>query len=410
MINFLLRPFRLWLIVLVLIGYTSFTLAAETEAIKAEPEKGEHRGRLLKDGNFVLELAIFETGVPPEFRVWAMNNGKPVKPQEVSLVITLTRLGNIVDTINFKPQSDFLRGDMEIYEPHSFVVTIEASHQGKKYHWQYDNFEGRTRIEPAIAEAMNIQTEIAAEADLVETIESFGKLLPVPEAERQISARFEGEITRVYARLGQTVKTGDKLMTINSNESLKSFTITSPINGVVTSRAANSGEQTDGRILMSIVDTSKLMAELSVFPNDRQRVVLGAEVALHVSGQNSTWTGQVNSIDVQLKENQASTVRVELENVDNLLLAGQFVIGQIEVSRYKVPLAVKRKGLQAFRDFTVVYAKVEDEYEVRMLELGREAGEWVEVLNGLDPGTEYVTENSFIIKADIEKSGASHDH
>ena len=80
------------------------------------------------------------------------------------------------------------------------------------------------------------------------------------------------------------------------------------------------------------------------------------------------------------------------------------------MDRYLVPLAVKRIGLQSFRDFTVVYAKVGEQYEVRMLELGRKAGEWVEVLGGLDAGTEYVTENSFIIKADIEKSGASHDH
>ncbi len=34
----------------------------------------------------------------------------------------------------------------------------------------------------------------------------------------------------------------------------------------------------------------------------------------------------------------------------------------------------------------------------------------VEVLGGLEPGTEYVTGNSYLIKADIEKSGASHDH
>ena len=37
-------------------------------------------------------------------------------------------------------------------------------------------------------------------------------------------------------------------------------------------------------------------------------------------------------------------------------------------------------------------------------------GEWVEILGGLDPGARYVTENSYVIKADIEKSGASHDH
>ena len=75
-----------------------------------------------------------------------------------------------------------------------------------------------------------------------------------------------------------------------------------------------------------------------------------------------------------------------------------------------MPLAVKRDALQAFRDFTVVYARVGDEYEVRIVELGREAGEWAEVLGGIEPGTRYVVANSYAIKADIEKSGASHDH
>ncbi|HAJ46936.1 MAG TPA: HlyD family secretion protein, partial [Alphaproteobacteria bacterium] len=45
-------------------------------------------------------------------------------------------------------------------------------------------------------------------------------------------------------------------------------------------------------------------------------------------------------------------------------------------------------------------------YEVRMLELGRSDGEFVEVLGGIDPGENYVTANSFLIKADIDKSGA----
>ena len=75
-----------------------------------------------------------------------------------------------------------------------------------------------------------------------------------------------------------------------------------------------------------------------------------------------------------------------------------------------MPLAVKRTGLQTFRDFTVVYAQIGNEYEVRMLELGRQDGEWVEVLGGIEQGTRYVSANSYLIKADIEKSGAAHDH
>jgi cobalt-zinc-cadmium efflux system membrane fusion protein len=45
-----------------------------------------------------------------------------------------------------------------------------------------------------------------------------------------------------------------------------------------------------------------------------------------------------------------------------------------------------------------------------MLSLGRRDSRSVEVLGGLAPGTVIVTDNSYLIKADIEKSGASHDH
>lgn len=41
---------------------------------------------------------------------------------------------------------------------------------------------------------------------------------------------------------------------------------------------------------------------------------------------------------------------------------------------------------------------------------GRRDREWVEVRDGLAPGTLYVTANSYLIKADIEKAGARHDH
>lgn len=410
----LMRPVTLrlvlWTIAVVLSATSVTTFAVDTGVEEAEPEKGPHRGRLLKQDGFVLELAIFETGVPPEFRVWVTYDGKPVVPEAVALSVKLTRLGNVVDNIKFKPQADFLRGDMEIYEPHSFVVTIDASFQDKDYQWQYDNFEGRTKIEPQVAEAMEIITEIAGPATLVETIEVFGRLVPSSEAQRHITARFDGQIKAMPVRLGQRIKAGDPLVTIESNESLKAYTITSPIDGVVTARVANAGEQSDGRVLLSIINTKKLTAELSVFPADRSRVSPGATATLAVNGEAEVLQSAVTSLDSQLQSNQSTIARVAVDNASEEFLSGQFVKGKIEVARYPVPLAVKRVGLQAFRDFTVVYAKVNDEYEVRMLELGREAGEWVEVLGGLDAGTEYVTGNSFIIKADIEKSGASHDH
>ena len=71
---------------------------------------------------------------------------------------------------------------------------------------------------------------------------------------------------------------------------------------------------------------------------------------------------------------------------------------------------MRQSAVQGFRDFQVVFARFDDVYEVRMLELGRRNHDWIEVLGGIEAGTQYVTENSYLIKADIEKSGASHDH
>jgi cobalt-zinc-cadmium efflux system membrane fusion protein len=99
-----------------------------------------------------------------------------------------------------------------------------------------------------------------------------------------------------------------------------------------------------------------------------------------------------------------------LDNENNAFAPGTFIEGAIETGEIEVPLAVKRTGLQPFRDFTVVFAQIGNTYEVRMLDLGRQDGEWIEVLGGLNLGTTYVTTNSYILKADVEKSGASHDH
>jgi cobalt-zinc-cadmium efflux system membrane fusion protein len=165
------------------------------------------------------------------------------------------------------------------------------------------------------------------------------------------------------------------------------------------------GEQSQNKTLLRIIDNSQVAIELAVFPEQLERVKRAAPVSILYRDQ--TFAGQIEQIAPELNDNQAATVRV---NLAQSLPIGATVTGRIQVDEYDVPLAVKRTGLQAFRDFTVVYAQVGDEYEVRMLELGREAGDRVEILGGLEPGTRYVTENSYVIKADVEKSGASHDH
>ncbi|MEY4642016.1 MAG: hypothetical protein RLZZ227_2010 [Pseudomonadota bacterium] len=415
MMNFT-RCFSLVLMALALTGCapeasdSAAPAADSAEAAPADYPRGPNNGRLLSDGDFAIEIAIFETGVPPEFHAWATQAGAAVAPDAVELSVTLSRLGNVTNVIAFMPEGEFLRGTSVVYEPHSFSVLVQATYAGASHRWTYDSFEGRTTITPQLSAALGIETAIAGPAMLKQEVEALGRIVPNPDYMRSIYARFDGPVRAVNVSLGDRVEAGAALMVVESNESLKPYTIEAPIAGIVTQRNVNPGEQTDGRLLLEIMDPARVWAELSIFPADRAAVQPGAAVSITPVNGTEPVAGTIAAFAPVVGAGQAQIARVALDNSDGRLAPGTFVNARIDRGEIAVPLAVRREGLQPFRDFTVVFAKVGNEYEVRMLELGRQDADLVEVTGGLLPGTEYVTINSYILKADVEKSGASHDH
>jgi cobalt-zinc-cadmium efflux system membrane fusion protein len=383
--------------------------ASEPAAVTAAA-RGPNGGRLLTDGDFTLELAIFEAGVPPQFHAWATLGGAPVAPGDVDLRVELARLGGEVDRIDFVPQGEYLRGNSVVHEPHSFDVTVVARHQGREHRFEYESYEGRSRIAADVARAAGIGTAVAGPGAISDELVLYGAIAPDATRVRAVHARFAGVIRSVSRNVGDTVRAGDALATIESNESLQTYTITAPIAGTVTARHAAAGEQTDADALFEIADFSSVWAELDVFARDRPRLSAGLPVAV-TSDTGASATGSIGYLaPVGNRASQSVTARVVLDNADGRWTPGQFVEGRVTIGTVPVELAVPLSALQRFRDVDVVFAQFGETYEVRMLELGRRDASFVEVRNGLAPGTTYVTDNSYLIKADIEKSGASHDH
>ena len=89
---------------------------------------------------------------------------------------------------------------------------------------------------------------------------------------------------------------------------------------------------------------------------------------------------------------------------------GTFVTLELLLEERRVPIAVPTKAIQTIRDWSVVFVKYGNFFEARPLELGTNDGNWVEVLEGLKAGEQYVVKNSFVVKAEIEKSSAVHSH
>jgi cobalt-zinc-cadmium efflux system membrane fusion protein len=375
------------------------------------PPEGPRGGRLLVADDFALELTMFEEGVPPEYRAYVTRGGQPVPPAGVQLAVELARFGGRIDRIGFEPQADYLRSTSTIEEPHSFEVRITATEGGRTHTFAYESLEGRTTIAADMARGAGIGTAVAGPGRIEERLTLFGSIQADADRVRAVSARFPGLIRSVDVKVGDTVRPGQPLATVESNDSLRVYDVTAPIAGVITERNANPGETTGDGHLFEVADFSSVRADLNVFPRDRGRLRAGQAVRVSAADGGQSAAGQIDFIaPAGSMANQSLIARVLLDNRAGLWTPGQFVEGQVVVASTEIPLAVAPEAIQTFRDWQVVFVNIGDDYEVRPLELGRSDADTVEVLAGLQPGERYVAAGSYVVKADIEKSGASHDH
>ena len=377
-----------------------------------EPQRGPHRGRLFKDGDFALEVTIFETGVPPQFRVFPSEHGKAIAPAGIALAIELHRLGGRMDTIGFKPQGEFLLGDKTVEEPHSFDVKIRAEHGGRSSAWEYGQEEGRVEMSPESMQASGIEVETAGSAIMHSSLSLNGKIMPNEDRLAHIFARFPGIVKEVRKHLGEPVKKGEVLAIVESNESLEAYPVTSQIEGTVIRKHVTAGETVGAdEELFAITDLNSVWADFSVYRHDFPSLRKGQKVIVDAGEGSATAASTLAYLSpIGAEHTQTMTARAAIPNRAGQWPPGLFVKGTVVLSEFRVPVAVKQEALQTFRDWDVVFVNVGETFEARPLELGRRDGNWVEVLSGLRPGEKYATRNSYVIKADIGKAGASHDH
>ncbi|MEO6926701.1 MAG: efflux RND transporter periplasmic adaptor subunit, partial [Rhodanobacter sp.] len=372
--------------------------ATEQASAAAEFERGPHNGRLLRDGPFSLEVTVYETGVPPQFRLHAYQNGKPLPPQAVQASVEVTRLDGEVTRFAFRAENDALIATSSVAEPHSFDVKISATHAGKTHHWTYASYEGRVVIPAATATASGIKVAEAGPATIRDTLTLMGQVAMDRSRFAQVRARFPGIVRSVPVNLGDHVKRGQTLATVEGNDSMRTYAVASPLDGVVLARNTNAGDVAGDVPLFEIADLSSVWVELHAVGSAADRLKPGQPVLVRSASGGEAVQTTIDALVPVSNAGLSVVARARLANPDAAWRPGMPVVGEVTVAERPVPLAVAISGLQRFRDFTVVFARVGETYEVRMLELGARDGQSVEVLDGLKPGTTYVTEQSFLIR------------
>lgn len=451
-------------------------------AMTPEQPKGPHAGKLFTQGDFALEVTIFEQNVAPQFRLYAYQGDKPLAPAEVEAELVLQRLGRPPQTIHFAPEADYLKGDAEIVEPHSFEVQILARHAGQAYRFQYSQVEARVHMTERQLTNNGIEVLTAGPARIKTALKLIGEIKLNADKTVYVVPRLGGIVESVAANAGDRVKKGQVLAVIASQSladqrsellaaqkrlslsritferekrlweekisaeqdylqarnamledeiavqraqqklqalggtltsgNLTRYEIRAPIDGIVTDKQVAAGQvvKEDASIFV-VADLASVWAEMTVYARDINAVKLGQQVTVRSSALNAEATGTLTYVGSLVgADSRTATARVVLPNPDGVWRPGVPVDIELVADEVEVPLAVSVEGLQHLRDWTLVFARYGDDFEARPLELGRADQRYVEVLDGLLPGERYAAQNSFLIKAELGKAGASHDH
>lgn len=378
-----------------------------------EARKGEHGGRLLEQDGYAVELAIAEDGTPPKYQGWLYQGEKPLPASAGTIEVRLKRLGNVAENHTLKPQSDgSLMASTIVGEPHSFDVEVLTDIGGKALRWTYPSYEGRTEIVRKIATESGIRVEPAAPGVIADEHEVQGLLTPIEGRIAKVMARFPGPIRRLNANVGDQIVAGRVLATVESNLSLTNYTVTAPISGIVLARNASVGAVADeGMPLFEIADLSSLWVDLHIFGADAQHIRPGVPVTVTRMSDGATIQTVLEQVlPGTATASQSTVARATIANADGLWRPGSAVKARITVEQQPANLVVPLAALQNFRDWDVVFIRIGDTYEIRPVELGKRDGTRIEILSGIKKGDPVVVEQSYLVKADIEKSGASHDH
>lgn len=232
-------------------------------------------------------------------------------------------------------------------------------------------------------------------------------------ARRDADTAAQAEIlaAQTLAALGDSVDVIAGLRTASA-ESLPRYELRAPLDGVVLERDVTLGESvhTD-RPLFVVGDLSSVWVNAPLSAGDIGTVRLGQDATIIAPTLNRELSARVTYLSPRVDTTtRRGTARFTMANTDGTLRPGLFVTIRLVQATATVPVAIRVSAIQTFRDWQVVFFRFGDWFEARPITLGRSDGTWVEVLSGLSPGDRYAATNSFAIKAEIGKLGATHDH
>jgi len=224
--------------------------------------------------------------------------------------------------------------------------------------------------------------------------------------------RFSGVVRQVMKNLGDIVKKGETLAIFENNANLAPFEMRSQLDGVIIDKNVAVGEvigNTDEAF--AVADLSQVWVDLYVYPADLPRVKAGQKVRVIDQTAGREAEGTLAYVAPTISDHtRTALARVVLPNSDMVWRPGTFVTGAIIVDESDVSVAVDSESVQDMSGVPTVFVKKDDSFVATPIKLGRRDDKHVEILEGLTPGMRIATSGSFLLKSELTKGSAEHEH
>ncbi len=209
--------------------------------------------------------------------------------------------------------------------------------------------------------------------------------------------------------LGLTDKEINNLSWSSGEHPPSHFPLLAPFDGTVVEKHIVLGELINPEDKPYVIaDLTHLWIQLDIYEKDLEWINIGKDVTVKVDSlPDAQFKGTVTYIsDILDESTRTAKARVEVDNLDRKLKPGMFATARISTPSMetKEVISIPGAAIQQIRGKTSVFvAENENIFELRELELGKEYGEYVEVVSGLKTGDIVVTGGGFYLKSVLLK-------
>ena len=260
--------------------------------------------------------------------------------------------------------------------------------------------KGPVKLSDAQQKAIGLQLASAAPRPISQLLSLNGEIRLLPGRQADVSTRINGQITALYAALGDTVRLGQRMARVQSRlagDPPPSVDVSAPLAGVVDAVNVGLGQSVEPTtVLYRISDRSQVNVIARVYEEDLGKVLVGQDVRVKtLSYPDQAFAGKITLVGPTL-DAQSRTVEVwvRLANPRGLLKPNLFARASVVLRQNDAALAIPNAAIIEANGEKFVFVRQSGQFNRVEIVTGSSDDEYTEVTDALVPGDEVVTQGN----------------